>query len=355
MSIMFRNKESNFSPDDFRSKNYRGIWQKKFIDEYVDSIFTKGIDETHREFSKAKKEHLPASLYKFCAPSIYSLTNIQNGNVFLSSPRSFNDPFDSFICVDDRPYIKSSLLKAFGKHGMKSKTPSCDSLTEEEFDHLKYAPINGKYDPDMGHSDDFKTMLDHICWSKSDDFQDQVRSLSVEVMRECERKVDFIRNIPFRITCFSNFDNEAELGINTTMWSHYAENHTGFCVKYSTKSVDTVHIGDIINCGLFPVIYTSRVPKLTLNDFKKLKWSGDNLLLVPSVMKKAYKTLITKSQFWNYEKEWRLIINEQNEVHLSDNAIHFFKIEAIYLGCRIDVTVHQLGEISGSKKAEAFL
>jgi len=86
MSTIFSNKESSFPSDDFRSKNYRGKWQKTFIDEYVDSIFAKGIDETHREFSKAKKEHLPASLYKFCTPSIYSLTNIQNGSVFLSSP-----------------------------------------------------------------------------------------------------------------------------------------------------------------------------------------------------------------------------------------------------------------------------
>lgn len=352
---MFGNKESSFSSDDFRSKNYRGKWQKKFIDEYIDSIFAKGIDETHREFSKAKKEHLPASLYKFCAPSIYSLTNIQNGNVFLSSPRSFNDPFDSFICVDDQPYIKFSLLKAFDKHGMKSKTPSHDSLTEDEFDRLKYAPINGKYNRELGHPDDFQTILRHICMNKSDDFQTQVRSLSVEAMRECERKVDLIRNIPFRITCFSNFDDEAELGRNTTMWSHYAENHTGFCVKYSTKSDETVH-EDIINCGLFPVIYTSRVPKLTLNDFKNLKLSGDNLLLVPSVLKKAYKALITKSKFWNYEKEWRLIINEQNDVHLSDNAIPFFKIEAIYLGCRIDANVKTaLVRFAESNKVDIYL
>lgn len=335
---MFGNKESSFPPDDFRSKYYRGRWQKKFIDEYVDSIFAKGIDETHREFSEHKKEHIPASLYKFYTPSIYSLANIQNGNVFLSSPRSFNDPFDSFICVDDQPYIKFFLLKGFDKHGMKSKIPSYDNLTDDEFDRLKYAPIIGRYNPELGYPDDFQSILHHISMNKSEDFQTQVRSLFVAAMRECERKVDFIRNIPFRITCFSDFDDEAELGRNTTMWSHYAENHTGFCIKYSTKSDKTIY-EDIINCGLFPVIYTSRVPKLTLNDFKNLKLSGDDLLMVPSVLKKAYKALITKSKFWNYENEWRLIINEQNEVNLSDNAIPFFKIDAIYFGCRIDSNV----------------
>jgi hypothetical protein len=338
---MFGNNESSFPPDDFRSKNYRGNWQKKFIDGYVDSIFTKGIDETHKEFSEGKKEHMPDSLYKFYAPSIYSLANIQSGIVFLSSPRRFNDPFDSFICVDDKPYIKFSLLKGFDRNGMKSIMPSSETLTEDEFDRLKYAPINSRYNPELGHVDDFDTILRHISINKSDDFQSQVRSLFVAAMRECERKVDLIRNIPFRITCFSNFDDEAELCRNTTMWSHYAENHAGFCVKYSTKSNKTI-FKDIINCGLFPVIYTTRVPKLTLNDFKNLKLSGDDLLMIPSVLKKAYKAFITKSKYWNYEKEWRLLINEQNEVHLSDNTIPFFKIEAIYLGCRIDSNIKKV-------------
>ncbi len=338
MNMIFSNKESNFPSDNFRSKNYSGKWQKKFIDEYIDSIFEKGIDETHKEFSEAKKEHLPDSLYKFYPPTIYSLISIQNNNIFLSSPRNLNDPFDSFICVDDQPYVKFFLLKAFEDNKMKSKVFTSDSFTEEEFNLLKYAPINGKYNLELGYTDDFKTRLYHICLNKSHDFQMKINSLSVKATRECDRKVDLIRNIPFRITCFSNFDDEAELSKNTTMWSHYAENHTGFCVKYSTK-FDSIIYDDIIKCGLFPVMYTSRIPKLTLQDFKNLKFSGEKLVPVSSVLKKAYKALITKSKCWNYEKEWRLIISEENEVQLSDNTIPFLKIESIYMGCRIQANI----------------
>jgi hypothetical protein len=84
-----------------------GSWQKKFINEYIDSIFVRGIDETHKELSDAKNEHLPISLYKFYPPSIYSLISIQNKNVFLSSPRTFNDPFDSYICVEAVSKLKT--------------------------------------------------------------------------------------------------------------------------------------------------------------------------------------------------------------------------------------------------------
>lgn len=355
MKMSFFDKESNFPSDNFRSINYSGKWQKKFIDEYIDSIFAKGIDETHKEFSEAKNEHLPDSLYKFYPPSIYSLISIQNRNIFLSSPRNFNDPFDSFICVDDQPYIKYFLLKAFEDNKMKSNASTFNGFSDEEFRVLKYAPINGRYKVDLGYSDGFQSRLYHICSNKSDEFRSEVRSISVEATKDCDRKVDLIRDMPFRITCFSNFDDEAELGKNTTMWSHYAENHTGFCVKYSTN-FDNIVYGDIIKCGLFSVIYTSRVPKLTLQDFKNLKFSGEELEITPSVLKKSYKALITKSKFWNYEKEWRLIINEKNEVHLSYETIPFLNIETIYLGCRIKPNIKKsLVQFAETNKIDIFL
>jgi len=184
MKMSFLDKESNFPSDNFRSRNYSGKWQKKFIDEYIDSIFAKGIDETHKEYSEAKNEYLPDSLYKFYPPSIYSLISIQNRNIFLSSPRNFNDPFDSFICVDDQPYIKFFLLKAFEDNKMTSNASTSNSFSDKEFAVLKYAPINGRYKEDLGYSDGFRSRLFHICSNKSDEFRSKVNSISAEVIRE---------------------------------------------------------------------------------------------------------------------------------------------------------------------------
>ncbi|MBW2740437.1 MAG: DUF2971 domain-containing protein [Deltaproteobacteria bacterium] len=166
--------------------------------------------------------------------------------------------------------------------------------------------------------------------------------VSARGSRDCDRKVDLMRNMPFRITCFSNFDDEAELGKNTTMWSHYAENHTGFCVKYSTD-FEGITFGDIIKCSLFSVIYTSKVPKLTLQDFKNLKFSGEDLEITPSVLKKSYKAL-------------RLIINDKNEVQLSYETIPFLNIEAIYLGCRIKPNIKKsLVQFADTNKINIYL
>ena len=53
--MSFFDKPSNYPSDNFRSRNYSGIWQRKFIDEHVDSFFIKGIDETQKEFSNANQ------------------------------------------------------------------------------------------------------------------------------------------------------------------------------------------------------------------------------------------------------------------------------------------------------------
>ncbi len=110
MSIF--DKESKYPSHSYKSINFAGKWQKKFIDEYIDSIFKIGIDKTHGIFSDSKEEHFPQFLYKFYTPSIYNLACIQSNTVHFSLPRSFNDPFDSYICVDDQLYIKHYILHA---------------------------------------------------------------------------------------------------------------------------------------------------------------------------------------------------------------------------------------------------
>lgn len=331
-------KKSAHPSDSFKSINFKGKWQKKFIDKYVDSIFEIGIDKTHEIFSEDSNEHLPKCLYKFFPPSIYSLNCIQNKNIFLSSPQDFNDPFDSFICVDDQAYIKFYILKAIENNGLKSLSSTLDCFSEEEFETLKCASIHGKYKKELRYVDNFKSRLYHMCEGKSDEFNSKVNSISVSAVRDKDKKVNIIRNLPYRITCFSNFADDEELGRNTTMWSHYAKSHTGFCVKYSLNFKNIIY-SEIIKCGLLPVIYTSRLPKLTLQDFKNITFAGEDLKLVPSVLKKSYKALITKSKFWNYEKEWRLIISEDNEVQMSFNTIPFLNIDAIYLGCKINPNI----------------
>ncbi len=49
---MLFDKQSNFLRTDYRSRNFKGDWTKHFIDDYIDSVSSKGIDKTQAIFSE---------------------------------------------------------------------------------------------------------------------------------------------------------------------------------------------------------------------------------------------------------------------------------------------------------------
>lgn len=85
---------------------------------------------------------------------------------------------------------------------------------------------------------------------------------------------------------------------NILMWSHYANEHRGFCVGLDVQVLEEssceilARTGNILD--LRRVVYRADFP--FLNGF-----SGDFETLVPRVIN-------TKSLDWKYEKEWRLLL-----------------------------------------------
>ena len=71
----YREKKSDFKSLDYRSINFSGNWSKHFINKYVDSMISNGIEETQKTFANYKNEHLPDNLYKFFPPAHYSACN----------------------------------------------------------------------------------------------------------------------------------------------------------------------------------------------------------------------------------------------------------------------------------------
>jgi hypothetical protein len=103
------------------------------------------------------------------------------------------------------------------------------------------------------------------------------------------------------------------------LWSHYAANHTGFCLEY-----DLSICNEDLKSIFHKVNYTMEYPKLNFHEF-----------LTPG-MENTYnylkKTLYTKFKAWEYEKEWRLILPGFN-----NKAFNYPEnfLSSIYLGCAI--------------------
>lgn len=96
---------------------------------------------------------------------------------------------------------------------------------------------------------------------------------------------------------------------NFLMWSHYANNHSGYCIEYDAHKIYNLIIGK-----LFPVIYLKKHPYYT---------SGKKSLL---------ESIIVKDDVWNYEKEWRIIYSN-NDIKNNSRIIHIPNcITTLYTG-----------------------
>jgi hypothetical protein len=66
-----------------------------------------------------------------------------------------------------------------------------------------------------------------------------------------------------------------------------------------------------------------------------------------SINELIFKTYVVKSPSWNYEKEWRLIV-DNNVCMYYNNKIPFPYIKTIYIGCRAKNELeNKLREIAG--------
>jgi hypothetical protein len=331
-------KKSDYIKTDYRSRNFHGDWVKHFINNYIDATLANSNNNAQKIFAEYKYEHLPKNLYKFYPPTIYSLVNIYNQTLHLSSPRNFNDPFDSYVCIETITYTKIQILKNLKELNLISKEKTENTISENEYFEIlnswsKDCPppfyLNRPFVPD------FLTVFWKIMSSKSQSFKDTFLNLELHASRDCDKKIDYLRNLKFKVTSFSNFINESDLMQNATMWSHYANDHRGFCVKYN-MDFNSLEDRELILCGIYPVKYTSQVNSITPRELIKLQFKDNDLIVSKPIQKTLLKALTTKSIFWKYEKEWRLVISSDDSESYYDNTIKFCPIDSIFLGCRIE-------------------
>lgn len=102
------------------------------------------------------------------------------------------------------------------------------------------------------------------------------------------------------IACFAQRWN------NVLMWSHYANKHTGICVEYDFD----IPFETATNSLLLPVEYTSMRPLLPIEKLGAIQDRDFKVdeTKINSVFADVLKALITKSEIWKYEQEWRHIV-----------------------------------------------
>lgn len=104
----------------------------------------------------------------------------------------------------------------------------------------------------------------------------------------------------------STFDNmKTTMGISCLsesndsllMWAHYANNHSGMCVEY-----ELLEINKQLRFSPVPVIYSNERPSFHSINPDTIDTDSMNILI---------ESLTSKSPEWSYEKEWRIIRDQE--------------------------------------------
>ncbi len=175
-------------------------------------------------------------LYKYCAYNTNSLAILINSKIWVAKPESFNDPLDCKI-------------------RFKSKINS---------------QVFGKYLDRTGRT----------AGSLHKDYEIFVEGL--KTFRDIDMKT---------LGVFSM----SQIKDNILMWSHYADQHKGFCIEFIRSPNNLLGNIEVTQ----PVNYPCEYPEVD-----PLDSSGN---IDHSVFRKM---LFTKAKDWAYEKEWRLTYDE---------------------------------------------
>jgi len=216
------------------------------------------FDNQRNEAFSLKHRNFPKRLYKYQRITDHSLDNLANNEWWFAKADTLNDPFDC-----NSTYYDINVLSDY----LKDKIPS------EVIKH-------------------FGTIENII--------NDLITRLRSSV----------------RFTCFS------ETFSNMPMWTHYGENHQGFCVEYDFCELP---IENDFSKHLYPVGYEKNRYDIT-NLLKRTLTEGG----VDSRVHLILFIMLMKHSSWAYEREWRILFFNRSQN--SDKEKCPIVPKAIYFG-----------------------
>ncbi len=220
----------------------------------------------------------PSKLYKYQSCKDHTFTNLQQKQIWFSKPGNLNDPFDCDINFTIKDVTEENLTSLFDFYR--------DSAPNKNTFDLKYT-FGEKF---------------------NDKFREDVISFAIEATNKVKGK----QWTEIGVACFS------EESDNILMWSHYADDHQGFCLEFDTNFAPFKSVN---KKTLLKVNYpeTNLYPSLSIKD-------------IPNNLPSLVETQLgIKSSYWHYENEWRIFAQEGSKSYSFEKAA----LTGIYYGCRM--------------------
>lgn len=207
---------------------------------------------------------------------------VVDGQIFYSDPRHFNDPFE-FERVPLRltPEIKSEIRDCFIRENLSSDN-GLTSLSDEQTSAIKEQVRNRIDELDDQHEADANNLIKRSGYIALSDRND-----------------------------------------NVLMWSHYADNHHGVCMRFRCIRDSFYSDGE-----------RGRVVKVEYGDGVRVAEMG---MSSDDEIDAVFQKISYKARCWEYESEYRIFRSPSNPWADDAQGLHSFNsslVDTLYIGLR---------------------
>ncbi|MBA2882071.1 hypothetical protein HNR65_002405 [Desulfosalsimonas propionicica] len=298
------------------------MWKDDFMGIMEAPTITRSGIERAMELKEA---HLPSRIYRFRKVDEYSLKNLDEDTVWLSSAAYYNDPFECCTKVDFEALSRA--MRPTSIDEVLKKTHVEENLSVEEIEEAKAS------------NDPLRTFA-YALLEKHDGQKLKKHDDAVELLMEAFREIN--------VEQFQKINRDAQTGTKVcsfserkdspVMWAHYANKHTGFCIEYD---VNRWPPRGKLRRVLYPVIYENELFDATQHIIQSIQGQDFNNLF--GVMAATHK-----ANDWSYEREWRFVLPIGDET--KGQVYHVGCPGAVYLGAKMsEEDVKRIKDIASKK------
>lgn len=278
-------------------------WRTEFL-----RLFSSGNRADVAAAFDLKLRCAPTRFFKFFPPSDHAFDGLANDVLWLASPYTFNDPFDSGLTIDGESLMG---VAASRTHASESSDLAKLGISAQELaaltagrkdDAVVAKPAAVAPDDERGDVLELARVLPAI-----------VGAMTEKIIKSMETGFQY----GLKIACFT------EHATSLLLWAHYAAAHRGFCVEYDFGD-NPAHPAQ--RRLLFPVFYGPDRFDCT----PSLRAFAAGTYEVPN---HAILAALHKAPEWAYEREWRIVHPDGNPG--PGLAIRGPKPRGVYCGVRM--------------------
>ncbi len=257
---------------------------------------------------------MPEKIYRYQSFDALSLSALCHDQLYFSDPNKFNDPLDckpAVINDSDKLTLRNILIALIQTR-----------ITGEVISSLRVAKVEGEQAQAHAHKQgkqEADNEIRNIAYHATNpDYEVSVEEAECDLLTYAIQ-TELLKQNNRGVCCLSEEYN------NPLLWSHYGDQHKGFCIGYSLDRNPKPKINKV-DYGGERTVSTSLIAKAILHQDEQARGVLDRQMF------------LRKAGSWQYEKEWRLF----DSIGVQNSPL---KLEEINFGIRCpDAVIHAVVE-----------